>query len=304
MNESRKATVAFIAGPTASGKSAAALALAEEFGGEIVNADAMQVYRDLRILTARPSKEEDTRIPHHLFGWLDGAERCSAGRWARAAADVIAGRRRPTFVVGGTGLYFRALEDGLSPIPQTPDAVRAAARARLEALGPEAFQREVVSRDPDMARLNIGDVQRLLRAWEVHEATGRPLSAFQAEPRTPLIAPPVARVVIEPPREALYAACEARFDRMMEEGALEEARTLATRGLDHGLPVMKALGAAELMAHLRGEMTIEEAVDRARRNTRRFAKRQRTWFRGQAPDWPRAIDADEAIILLKKALAQ
>ncbi len=307
MKNALEATVVFIAGPTASGKSAAALTLAESLGGEIINADASAVYRDLRIITARPSVEEERRVPHHLFGCFDGQERCSAGRWARAATiriEQIAAAGRLAFVVGGAGLYFRALEEGLSPIPETTVEIRAAARARLEAIGPDAFYDEVITRDPIMEKLHTSDTQRLLRAWEVFEATGQPLSLFQAEPRVPLIAKPVARVVIEPPREALYSACDTRFDHMMEQGALEEARNLAARGLDPGLPVMKALGAAELIEHIKGQMTLEAAVDRAKQNTRRFAKRQLTWFRGQAVNWSRAIGSDEAIRLITNAIAR
>jgi tRNA dimethylallyltransferase len=176
------AGVILIAGPTASGKSAAALALAEKIGGEIVNADAMQVYRDLRILTARPSPAEEAAVRHHLYGVLDGAERCSAGRWARLAGEAvrdILARGRPAIIAGGTGLYFRALEDGLSPIPEIPPAAREQACDRLKELGAEAFRAEVVERDPAMARLPEGDAQRLLRAWEVFEATGERLSHFR-----------------------------------------------------------------------------------------------------------------------------
>lgn len=283
--------VVFIAGPTASGKSAAALALAEKLGGEIVNADAIQVYRDLEILSARPSAAELAKAPHHLFGFLDGSERCSAGRWAReaaAAVEAISNRGRPAIVIGGTGLYFRALEQGLSPIPDIPAETRRAAQAMLAQIGLAAFRDDVVARDPAMAAIAPGDSQRLLRAWEVHEATGEPLSAYQDLPRAPLIKAPCARIVIEPDREALYASCDARLDRMMQLGALDEARRLLERRLDPGLPVMKALGAAELMAHLRAEAALGDAIDLAKQNTRRFAKRQMTWFRNQARDWPRA----------------
>lgn len=291
-------SVVLIAGPTASGKSAAALDLAEKIGGEIVNADAMQVYRDLDILSARPSAADMARAPHHLFGHLDARVRCSAGMWAREAADAIRGvhgRGRAAIVAGGTGLYFRALTEGLSPIPDAPPEAREAARARLDELGLAAFREEVVARDPAMARLSPSDAQRLLRAWEVFEATGEPLSHFQNTPRTPLIENVAARVVIEPEREALYAACDARFNLMLERGGLEEARRLLARGLDTELPAMKALGAAELMAHLRGELSLEEASELARKNTRHFAKRQLTWFRNQSADWPRASDAASAL---------
>ena len=290
------ASVILIAGPTASGKSAAALALAKKLDGEIVNADAMQVYSDLRILTARPPTQEEAAVPHHLYGVLDGAERCSAGRWARLASETIRdilARGRPSIVVGGTGLYFRALEDGLSPIPEIPAAVRERAGERIKELGPAAFRAEVVARDPAMARLPEGDSQRLLRAWEVFEATGKPLSHFQTLPRTPLIESVASRIVIEPPRDVLYARCDARATAMLAEGAVEEARALIARGLDPALPVMKALGVAEIGAMLRGALTKDDALALLQQNTRRFAKRQLTWFRNQAADWPRAASADD-----------
>jgi tRNA dimethylallyltransferase len=297
--------IVFIAGPTASGKSAAALSLAEEIGGEIVNADSMQVYRDLRILAARPGADETSRAPHHLFGFLDAAVAGSAGVWVRAAAEVIAeiaARGRPAIVVGGTGLYFRALSDGLSPIPDVPAEVREGVRRQLAEMGAEAFRDALIARDPAAARFRSSDIQRTLRAAEVLEATGKTLSHFQSLPAGPLIPPPAARLVIEPERATLYRNCEARFDRMLAEGALEEARALLSRGLDLGLPAMKALGAAELMAHLRGELTLAEAADRAKRNTRRFAKRQLTWYRHQAPDWTRAASPGAALDLLRSAL--
>lgn len=291
------ADVIFIAGPTASGKSAAALALAESLGAEIVNADAMQVYRDLRILTARPSPDDLARAPHHLFGHMDAATRCSAGLWAREAAAAIAdiaARGKPAIVVGGTGLYFRALSEGLSPIPDIPAEVRSAVRRRREEIGSEAFYAELVARDPSAGRLWPRDAQRLARAAEVLAATGRPLSHFQALPPAPLVPQPAAAIVIEPDRETLYGACDLRLDRMLAEGALDEARALLARNLDASLPAMKALGAAELMAHLRGELTLGAAIDLAKANTRRFAKRQTTWFRNQAPDWMRVQDPAEA----------
>lgn len=261
----------------------------------------MQVYGDLRVLTARPSEAEEKAVPHHLYGVLDGAERCSAGRWARLGAQAIAGiaaRGRPAIVAGGTGLYFRALEDGLSPIPEIPPSVREEACERLKALGPAAFRAEVVARDPAMARLAEGDAQRLLRAWEVFETTGERLSHFQALPRIPLVDSIAARIVIEPARAVLYARCDARAEAMLGEGALEEVRLLTARRLDPALPAMKALGVAELGAFLRGELTKEEALALLQQNTRRFAKRQLTWFRNQAADWPRAETAGAAAAAL------
>lgn len=298
MVESR---IIFIAGPTASGKSAAALALAEKLGGEIINADAMQVYRDLRIITARPSESDERRAPHRLYGVIDGAQSCSAGRWARMAGDAVekaAVRGRAAILVGGTGLYFKALEEGLSPIPETPAAIREKAKARRAELGAAAFRAEVIARDSAMAHLPEGDAQRLMRAWEVSETTGRPLSYFQRLPRERLIDREAEKAVIEPPRETLYANCDSRAANMFESGALDEVRALIERGLDPGLPVMKTLGVPEIASFLRGEKSREEALAALQRNTRRFAKRQTTWFRHQAAAWPRSRSASEAVAAL------
>lgn len=293
-----KARVVFIAGPTASGKSALALALAERTGGEIVNADAIQVYRDLEILSARPAAGETARARAHLFGHVDAAERYSAGRFAREAGQAVAeitARGRMAVVVGGTGLYFRALEGLLSPIPEIPEDVREKGRRRLGALGLSAFADEVGARDPESARAYAGDPQRLLRAWSVHEATGRALSALKRVKGAALTPPPAARIIIEPERRALYDAIERRVDSMLAQGGIEEARRLAQRRLDASLPAMKALAAAEFMAYLKGALTLDAAVDLAKRNTRRFAKRQLTWFRHQAADWERAARPDAAL---------
>lgn len=301
------ARVILIAGPTASGKSALALALAEVIGGEIVNADALQVYCDLRILSARPTPAEEARRPHHLFGHVDGGIRYSVGGWARdaaAALDDIAARGAPAIVVGGTGLYFRALTEGLAEAPAVPAAVRREAEDRLAAVGLPAFRAEVIAADPAMARLKPGDRQRHVRAWEVFHATGRPLSEFQAGAASPVVARAAARLVLEPPREDLYRTIERRFDAMMAAGALEEARALAARGLDESLPVMKAVGVAELLAHLNGRLTREEAVRLARQSSRRYAKRQLTWFRNQTPDWPRAASAGVGLEALGRQLAK
>ncbi len=283
------ACIIFIAGPTASGKSAAALDVAQLRGGEIVNADAMQVYSDLRIVTARPSEHEEALVPHHLYGVLDGGEACSAGRWARLAADCIKDiltRGKTAIVTGGTGLYFKSLEEGLSPIPDIPPEVRLAAAARREKIGPAAFRDEVIARDPAMARLPEGDAQRLLRAWEVIEATGETLSSFQRLPRTPMIEGRIEKAVILPEREVLYKQCDARAATMFAAGAIEEVRMLCARDLDPSLPVMKALGVQEIAELIRSEITHDEALAKLQQNTRRFAKRQTTWFRHQTPGWP------------------
>ncbi|HLZ84712.1 MAG TPA: tRNA (adenosine(37)-N6)-dimethylallyltransferase MiaA [Caulobacteraceae bacterium] len=293
------APVTLIAGPTASGKSALALRLARAAGGEIVNADSMQVYADLRVLTARPSSEDEAAAPHHLFGVADAAEAWSVGRWLRAATVTlaeIAGRGRPAIVVGGTGLYFRALTQGLAEVAGVPAAVRAKVQALYDDIGEAAFRTRLAEVDPAAAeRIAAADRQRLTRAYEVFAATGRPLSALQARTSPALAAGSWRGLVLEPPREAIHARCDLRLEAMLEAGALEEVARLIGRGLDARLPAMKALGVAPFAAHLRGEIGLDEAVARTRQDTRRYAKRQATWFRNQAPDWPRARSAEEVI---------
>jgi tRNA dimethylallyltransferase len=285
------AWITLIAGPTASGKSALALRLAEETGAEIVNADSMQVYADLRVLTARPTEAEEARAPHHLYGVADGDDPWSVGRWLRAALPVLERLRsagRPAIVVGGTGLYFRALTRGLAETPDVPDGVRRAAAARLEALGEPAFRAELARLDPEAAaRIAPGDRQRLIRARAVSESTGRPLTAWQAETAPPFPAKAWRALVLEAPRAELYARCDARVAAMIEGGALEEVRALAARRLDPTRPVMKAMGVRALADHLAGHRTLEHAVETLRQETRNYAKRQLTWFRNQTPDWPR-----------------
>jgi len=279
-----------IAGPTASGKTALALRLAERLGGEIVNADALQIYRDLRILSARPSPEEETRVPHHLFGVADAADGWSVGRWLAAAEPVleaIAARGRAAIMVGGTGLYFRALTQGLAQLPAVPVDVRQAIGERFEQIGEAAFRAELKAFDPAAeTRISPGDRQRLTRAMEVHAATGRALSDWQAD-AAPAFARDYQALVLEPPRDQLYARCDARFAAMVGSGALAEARTLLARDLDPAVPAMKAVGVRELGAHLSDEIDLEGAIALGQQQTRRYAKRQLTWLRNQAPDWPR-----------------
>lgn len=287
-----------IAGPTAAGKTDLAIAAAERLDGEIVNADSMQIYEGLHLITARPSAEETARVPHHLFGVADPAQRWSVGRWAEAALAAIAeicARGHVPILVGGTGLYFNALTVGLAPVPEIGEAARIRAAALLEAGGPEALAQEARRVDPvSAARVEPADRQRLLRIVEVGYETGQALSHFHAG-TAPLLPEGSWRgVVIEPDRETLYARIDARFDRMMADGALEEVRAFMARGLDPDLPAMKALGVPPLMAYLRGEMSLEEAVETARRDSRRYAKRQLTWFRNQTASWPRIVSLDPA----------
>jgi tRNA dimethylallyltransferase len=287
----REPRIWLIAGPTASGKSALALRLAEATGGEIVGADSMQLYRDLRVLTARPSPEEEARAPHHLFGVADAADGWSTGRWLRAAVpqlEEIAGRGADAVVVGGTGLYFRALTQGLAEIPAVPEAARREAEADFERMGEDAFRGRLAAVDPAAAaRIAPGDRQRLVRAWEVYAASGAALSEWQAQGAPALTPGTWSAVALDPPRAALYARCDARLAAMVGQGALEEVAALCARGLDPSLPAMKAVGVRELAAHLAGEVTLAEALAAAQRETRRYAKRQATWMRGQMADWPR-----------------
>ncbi len=277
--------VLIVAGPTASGKSACALAAAEEFNGVVINADSMQVYAELRILTARPGEADEARVPHRLFGVLSAAEACSAGRWLKMASAEIesawdAGRL--PIVCGGTGLYIKALTEGLSEIPEIPEAVRAQAGALYERLGGEAFRDELAALDEAAAAsLPAGDRQRLTRAWEVVTHTGATMASWQAKGGVSPFAARFAGITLTPPRQDLHAACEARFERMLTDGALGEVRALLDLGLDPGLPAMKALGLAELAAHLRGEISLDEAAEKAKTATRRYAKRQNTWIRTQ-----------------------
>lgn len=284
--------VLLLAGPTASGKSALALRWAEALGAEVVNADSQQLYSDLRVLSARPSPEEEGRAPHHLYGVADGAEAWSVGRWLRAVLPVLAeirDRGRTPIVVGGTGLYFRALTRGLAEVPPvSPDVVRAAEQAYDDG-GEPAFRAKLAERDPEAeARIGPADRQRLVRAWAVAEATGRSLSDWRRVTTTAALSPnDWAGVVLEPTRETLYARCDLRVERMLAEGAVEEVARLAARALPPELPVMRALGVRPLAAHLAGSLDSASALAETQQDTRRYAKRQLTWFRNQTPDWSR-----------------
>jgi tRNA dimethylallyltransferase len=285
-----------IAGPTASGKSALALRLAERTDGEIVNADALQLYADLRVLTARPSVEEEARTPHHLFGVADAADGWSTGRWLRAALqalEAIAARGRTAIVAGGTGLYFHALTQGLAEIPAIPAEIRRRTAEEFESMGEAAFRTRLAAADPVAeARIAPNDRQRLTRAWEVFAATGVALSDWQARTQAPLPADAWRAVALEPPRGVLYARCDVRLRAMIEDGALEEVAALIARGLDPALPAMKAVGVRELAAHVRGEADLEAAIAAAQMETRRYAKRQLTWLRNQSGGWRRLTAPD------------
>jgi tRNA dimethylallyltransferase len=280
-----------IAGPTASGKSTLALALAERVGGAIVNADSMQVYRDLRVLTARPTPEEESRAPHFLYGHIDAAEDYSVGRWlADASGALVAverGGRLPIFV-GGTGLYFKALTQGLSAIPKVPGEVRDRVRGEAEGLAAPDLHARLAHGDPrTAAALRPSDRQRVIRALEVLTATGRPLAEWQERPGVPLVAPADAVLVfLAVDRAELHRRIDTRFDAMLKAGALDEVRALAARKLDARRPAMKAHGVPWLVRHLAGEISLAEAAAGGKADTRRYAKRQETWFRHQLQGWP------------------
>jgi tRNA dimethylallyltransferase len=279
-----------IAGPTASGKSALALALAEIHGAMIINADSMQVYRDLRVLTARPTLAEEERAAHRLYGQVDAAVNFSAGAWvadaAKALAEARASGRLPIFV-GGSGLYFKVLTRGVSAVPPIPSGVREDVRARLERDGVEALHAQLMQRDPAAAqRLEPRDKVRVARALEVFEATGRSLTDWHRDGLPPLLPRGTfSAVFLAAERDELYARIDARFDAMLQAGALEEVAALAARRLDPLLPAMKAHGVPGLIRHLTGEITLEQAAMIGRADTRHYAKRQFTWFRHQLPEF-------------------
>jgi tRNA dimethylallyltransferase len=289
-----------IAGPTASGKSALALEVAESLGGVIVNADSMQVYRDLRVITARPTADDEARAPHRLYGFVDAAENYSVGRWRRDVGDAlkeIGKQGRVPILVGGTGLYFKALTSGLAAVPPIPADIRTSVRGRLQREGAPALHAELMRLDPAAAqRVTANDRSRISRALEVVLATGRALSDWHREGLPPLIDPAHAvKVFVTCERKELVRRIEARFDAMMKSTALHEVRRLAERALDPTLPAMRAHGVPWLIRHLNGEISREEAIAGAVMDTRRYAKRQLTWFRNQMKDWIWA-DPSEALL--------
>ena len=301
-----------IHGPTASGKTALSIDLAQKLGGEVINADSMQVYKDLNVLTARPSEEELKMVPHHLFGHVDAAVRYSTGKWMEDARRKIASiqkRGNIPIIAGGTGLYFLSLIQGLSEIPPVPEEIRAEVRNIQLTEGTHGLHARLQKVDPDSAeRLERTDRQRLSRAYEVWLATGRAISEFQSKRSKPALGEgDWLGVALTPPRARLYARIDRRFESMMMHGAMLEAEALVARGLDPELPAMKAHGMPWLAAFIRGEMDAETAADNAKRDTRRYAKRQFTWIGRQFPFWPRipAMDLAErrkVIIALYKEI--
>ena len=277
-----------IAGPTASGKSGLALELAENLRGTIINADSMQVYAELAVLTARPTAADEMRVPHRLYGHVKAGERYSVGRYQAEAAHALEKARsdkRVAIFTGGTGLYFDALIKGLSPIPAVPAEIRESVRRRFETMGRESFFDAFARQDPATAsRLRVSDTQRVQRAAAVLQATGRPLAEWQDLSGNAVLAGlKVARLVLAPPREVLFERIDRRFEAMVRQGALEEARLLL--GLDPALPAAKALGIPQLQGYLVGRITLESAIAEAQLTTKRYVKRQMTWSRNRMKDW-------------------
>ena len=286
-----------IAGPTASGKSGFALGLAEKLGGTVINADSMQVYRELRVLTARPSVADEMRAPHALYGCVAGREAYSAGRYvadARRALGAAEESGRLPILVGGTGLYFKALVEGLSPIPPVAEDVRAFWRSEAAQKGAAHVFARLAARDSEMAeRLSPGDTQRIVRALEVIDSTGRSLAEWQRLPREPVLdLAETLPLLVMPERAELVRRIDRRFDEMIAMGALDEVLQLEGLGLDPNLPIMGALGVGPLRRHLAGTLTIEEAVAAGKAETRQYAKRQITWARGNMLAW-RAINTQK-----------
>ncbi len=284
----------FIAGPTAGGKSAFALKAAQAYDGIIINADSMQVYRDMRVITACPSAAEEQLAPHRLYRFLDGAETCSAAFWADKAMEQIEyawSEGKLPILVGGTGMYFKVLLDGIAKVPDIPEEIRQEVRRQCAEEGSEALHAELLLTDPKIAvRLAPGDSQRISRAVEVERATGTPLSEWQkkTEPGPMQIHDEqgaVQKFILLPEREVLYDRCNRRFDMMLKEGGLQEVQALLARNLARELPVMRALGVPSLVAYLQGDISLEQASEQAKMQTRRFAKRQLTWFRNQFSRW-------------------
>ncbi len=279
-----------IAGPTASGKSALALRLARERGGIVINADSMQVYRELRVLTARPSAEEEAQAPHLLYGHVTGSEAYSVARWVADVREVLTRARdagQTPIIVGGTGLYFKALLEGLSPVPEIPPDVRAHWRAEAKRLGAPGLHAVLQARDPVMAaRLAPGDSQRVTRALEVLAASGRSLAEWQTLPGEPVLdVLATERLLVTLPRAQLHERCDRRFDQMMSQGALDEVCGLQALHLDPALPIMGALGVRPLLRHLAGEIDLSTAVEVGKLETRQYVKRQETWLRREMIAW-------------------
>lgn len=296
-----------IAGPTASGKSAVAARLAREFGGAVINADSMQVYSDLRILSARPTAAEMGGVPHFLYGFVPSSDIYSVAKWLDAvqvALSACAAQGLRPIVTGGTGLYFSALTKGLAPVPEIHAQLRVEIRQLFDDIGADRFHALLASRDPLMgARIAPSDSQRVIRAYEVFEATGVSLAEWQEVKGQPLLPRTALTAVLKPHREWLYHRIDARFDLMLGEGALAEVAALRDMRVPAEAPVLRALGVPQLMAHLRGEISLEAAAEQSKTQSRRYAKRQMTWFRHQMPDWP-VVEEQESERLYQRLARQ
>jgi tRNA dimethylallyltransferase len=293
-----KSAPILIAGPTASGKSALALRLADMVDGCIINADALQVYDCWSVLSACPDAEEQAKAPHHLYAHIGKHTPYSAGHWLRDVKRVLAETDKRPIIIGGTGLYFMVLTNGLAPIPDITADVREAGNALRLDQGKDGFIAVLQAQDPDtLANLDQNNPARLQRAWEVWSATGKGLSAWQAETPPPLVDPArAAKITLTSDRDWLAERIERRFDLMMEAGALDEVREYITDGWDPTLPSAQAIGARELVAYLNGDLDLDDAIDQAKAQTRQYAKRQRTWFRSKMADW-QAIDPAQDVSL-------
>lgn len=304
MGNTRLKSAILIAGPTASGKSAVAMDVAERLNGVVINADAMQVYAELDLLTSRPSRADEARIPHRLFGCACADQVWSAARWLDAAKTEISltwQAGKVPVIAGGTGLYFKVLEEGLSPIPVVPDDVRDYWRQRLQQEGPRVLHAELArTAADDAARIKPADGQRIVRALEVLQATGKPLGDHFAAARqaSVLVDADVRRVALMPPREELYRSCDMRFEAMLDGGAMGEVERLLALGLAQDLPAMKAIGVSALAGYLADEVSLKDAVGLAQKQTRNYAKRQMTWIRNQMTDWPKVETPQQAIEVL------
>ena len=292
--------IVFIAGPTASGKSAWALELAKTFNGEIINADAMQVYEDLQILSARPTFSEMQGVPHHLFGHIAGNIRYSTGQWLREVQPVILdclAREVVPILVGGTGLYFKALLEGLAKVPAISQDVFESVETILENEGIASLREEALRIDPRATQRILGDdPQRLSRIVSVYRDTGRPLSVWQSETR-PIIPKQFCQcAVLIPDRSALYERINARFENMITSGGLNEAKSVFAKNYDNSLPIMKAIGVRQLQGYFAGDTNLDDSIALASRDTRRFAKRQLTWFRGQARNWQNVTNNSDKVV--------
>ncbi|MCP4393693.1 MAG: tRNA (adenosine(37)-N6)-dimethylallyltransferase MiaA [Alphaproteobacteria bacterium] len=281
-----KQNALIVAGPTASGKSSLAIKLAKELNGVIINADSMQIYKELSIITARPSPKDGATVPHTLYGAISGFEECDAAKWCGLAASEMKrtwNNGKLPIITGGTGMYIKSLTDGLSPIPDIDETIRTETRALADEIGAAALHEQLHQHDKATAdRLKPNDAQRICRAWEVLKSTGKPMSYWRSQPNTPVISANFFTIVLAPDRNILYQRCNNRFEKMLkEDGAIEEIKNLISLNIPKTNTIMKALGVPEVIDYLNGNINIDEAISKASQTTRNYAKRQLTWLRNQ-----------------------